>query len=288
MRIAAFVIFITLAASSTFAATTAKPTVPRIGHVVIVVLENEGAASALKQPFMRELASRGALLTNFHAEARPSQPNYIALVSGNTWNVQGNSQTDIDVPHIGDLLDAKKLSWKTYAEGYPGGCFLRMVRGSKREGQYVRRHVPFISFLNMQRDVKRCAAHIVDAAQLDSDVANGTLPAFSLYIPNNQHNGHDSNIATADRWLRVRFGPLLDDPRFGSDVLFVVTFDEGAGIDATNHIATLLVGPRVRSGAKSDRRYDHYSLLRTVETTLGLGSLGQRDATAALIDDIWK
>ena len=55
-----------------------------------------------------------------------------------------------------------------------------------------------------------------------------------------------------------------------------------------NRIYAALWGEAVRSGAVSERRYDHYSLLRTFEEALGLGTLGARDATAAPIDDVWR
>ena len=70
-------------------------------------------------------------------------------------------------------------------------------------------------------------------------------------------------------------------------MLFVVTFDEGLGT-GSNHIYTALFGPGVVPGSVSTSRYDHYSLLRTIEDALGLGTLGQEDARASAIAGVWQ
>lgn len=253
----------------------------RFQKVFIVVLENTAYEDALAQPFLASLAARGALLTNFFAEARPSQPNYIALTAGSTYGVTSNADVTLDVAHVGDLLEDAGRAWRTYAEGYPGSCFL----GSSA-GAYARKHVPFLSFLNVQTDPARCA-RIVDAAALAGDVESGALSDYSLYIPDNKNNGHDTGIAFADQWLARTFGPWLDDPRFMDGMLFVVTFDEGAPA-GPNRIYTVLYGPGVVSGATASSRYDHYSVLRTIEDAFGLGTLGQNDAVAPAVSGVWR
>jgi hypothetical protein len=249
--------------------------------VFIVVLENTAYEDALAQPFLRALATNGALLTNFFAETHPSFPNYVALTAGSTYGLTSNTQITLDVPHIGDLLERAGRTWKTYAEGYPGDCFL-----GPSSGAYVRRHVPFLSFQNVQTDPARCA-RIVDASALAGDIENGTLPDYGLYIPDLNNDGHDTGVAFADQWLARTFGAWLADSRFMDGRLFVVTFDESSA-SSLNHIYTVLYGPGVRAGSTSASPHDHYSLLRTVEDMLGLGTLGQQDAAASAITDVWR
>jgi hypothetical protein len=250
--------------------------------IMTVVLENTNYEDALRQPFLASLARRGALLTHLTAEAHPSQPNYIALISGSTFGVISDGNVSLDQRHIGDLLEAKGLQWKVYAEGYPGNCFLGASAGT-----YVRKHTPFLSFKNVQNDQARCAK-IVNASELASDVRDGRLPDYSLYVPDLQNDGHDTGVTFADRWLSATFGPLLQDPKFTQGLLFIVTFDEGKSfIFGGNHVATILVGDAVKPGQILDANYDHYSLLRLVEDQFGLGSLGPGDAHATIITG-WK
>ena len=256
--------------------------ISEVRRIVIVILENEDASRALRVPFLSQLASRGALLRNFHAITHPSQPNYIALVAGNTYGVRSDSNVTLRAEHLGDLFEAKNLDWKVYAENYPGGCFL-----GTRSGKYVRKHVPFLSFADVSANDVRCAAHVVDASHFDADVAQRSLPQFAMYIPNLDDDGHDTNVTTADAWVRARFGALLDDPRFIDGTLFIVTFDEGRTF-GPNVIYCALYGAGVEPGAVSDLRYDDYSLLRTVEDIFHLSTLHQRDVTASPIDGIWR
>jgi hypothetical protein len=248
---------------------------------MIVVLENTDYANALAQPFLSELAARGALLSDFFAETHPSFPNYVAMTAGSTFGLSSNDDVTLDVSHIGDLLEAAGRTWKVYAEGYPGNCFLGSTAGA-----YVRRHVPFLSFRNVQMTPARCQ-QIVKATVLATDIANGTLPDFGFYVPDVNNDGHDTGVAFADRWLAQTFGPWLEDPRFMDGMLFVVTFDEGSHA-GPNHIYSVLYGRAVVPGSVSASRYDHYSLLRTIEDAWGLGTLGQHDTEASAITEVWR
>ncbi len=138
---------------------------PSFSRVLIVMLENANYENAVEQPFLKVFAARGALLANYHGVTHPSQPNYVALTAGTYDGVSGDGNVTLDVRHIGDLLEAKGKTWKAYAEGYPGGCFL----GSS-DGSYARKHVPFLSFQNVSSNAKRCA-HVVDASEFSKDVA---------------------------------------------------------------------------------------------------------------------
>ena len=66
----------------------------------------------------------------------------------------------------------------------------------------------------------------------------------------------------------------------------VITYDEGDLLD--NRVATLLLGPTVRADFESNIVYDHYSMLRTIESIWGLGSLGKNDAKASVISEVFK
>jgi phospholipase C len=260
---------------------------PSFQKVLIVMLENANYENAVDQPFLKDFAAHGALLTNYHGVGHPSQPNYVALAAGTYDGVSGDGNVTLDLSHIGDLLEAKGKTWKAYAEGYPGGCFL----GSS-DGAYARKHVPFLSFSNVTNDAKRCA-NIVDASAFSNDVAQGTVPNYSFFVPDLNDDGHDTDVATADQWLSKTIGPLLKNEAFMKDALVVITFDEDDffirdGMMVNNHVYAALAGGSVAPGATTSALYDHYSLLRTIEDGLGLGTLGRSDEQAAPITGVWK
>jgi hypothetical protein len=260
------------------------PPPPPIQHIFVVVLENANAQDALAQPFMGSLVAQGAYLDNYHGVAHPSQPNYIAIAAGSTLGVVDDNNHNVNSTHLGDLLEATGRNWKVYAEEWPGNCFT-----GAQSGNYVRKHNPFISFNNVSSNSARCNAHIVNSSALGADIANSNLPAFALYVPGLQNDGHDTGVAYADQWLSETFGPLLQDPNFMNGTLFVITFDENDSSNdiGNNLIYTLLYGSKVVTGAWSEQLYNHYSLLRLIESAFGLGNLARNDVSAVPINDVF-
>lgn len=259
---------------------TAAPGPHGVQHVFLIVLENEDASKALDQPFLSKLAGMGALLTNYSGVTHPSQPNYFALTSGDTWGVTDDGQHTVSATNIADLIEEAGLSWKSYAEGYAGKC-----NPIASVNHYVSKHEPFLSYANVREDPTRCAK-IVPAAQLDTDIAAGTLPSFALFVPDTRNDGHDTGVTFADAYLARRFGPLLSNPKFMNGTLFVVTFDEGG--KHGNKVYTALFGDMIEPGSRSTVPYNHYNLLRTMEEELGLGTLGHLDTPAPPITGIFK
>jgi hypothetical protein len=249
-------------------------------RVIFVVFENTNYLSAMKQPFFKHLADNGANFSNFFALTHPSQGNYIALTSGDLNGVTGDGTSNIDVYNVADLLEAKGLTWKVYAEDYPGNCFT----GSSK-GNYARKHNPFISYVNIQKSSSRCA-NIVDATQFDSDATNGSLPDYVFYIPNLKNDGHDTGVAYADKWYGQKFGAYISDSQFMANTVLVSTFDESGG-GAKNQIYTSIFGPSIKVG-DYPAQFTTPSLLRLVEENWDLGDLGKLDRTANPIQGIWQ
>ncbi len=250
-------------------------------RAVYIIFENVNYADAIKQPFFKEVADKGAHFNNFMALTHPSQGNYVALTSGSLNGVSGDGKYDLDVNNIVDLLEAKKISWKVYAENYPGNCFL-----GTSSGKYVRKHNPFVSYVNIQKNPARCA-NIVEAAQFDKDAAAGTLPAYVFYIPNMDNDGHDTGVNFADNWYKQKFSPYFNNAKFMSNTIFITTFDESGSFFSKNQIYTTISGPAVKPGVVNSA-LNIYSLLHLMEENWNLGNLQKEDASATPIPNIWQ
>lgn len=93
----------------------ASPRGKHFDHVVIVVMENEGTSQALADPRIAALTKQGAWLSNYHALAHPSLPNYLALVAGTTFGVtRDHVEVPLKATSIVDRLEEKGLTWKSY------------------------------------------------------------------------------------------------------------------------------------------------------------------------------
>ncbi len=257
------------------------PTHSRFDHVIYMVFENKDYKEVIKNKYYRELFQQGVLFSRFQAETHPSQPNYIAMIAGSTLGVKGNGMVSLNNDHLGDLLEQKGLDWKVYAEDYPEKCFL----GSSK-GPYARKHVPFLSFKNIQYDPKRCAK-IVNFKHLKYDLEKGQLANFNMVIPNNFNNSHDTDIATSSKWLERNFNSFFANPKFMERVLVIITYDEGLK-SRNNEIFTVMLGGRVLSGIENQDLHNHYSLLRMIEDEFSLGTLQREDLMATPIQGIWR
>lgn len=256
---------------------------PVASKVVLVVLENTHADVARAGKFLGMLADSGAYLANYHAIAKHSQPNYVALISGSTEGVVDNSLVKLDRPHLGQKLK----SWMAYAEGYPSGrCDLRPVIGA-----YARKHLPFLSFSDVQDNPDFCREHVTGFDEFLIAAKARTLPRFSLVIPNLEHDAHDKPLRDADAWLEKNFAALIDDPDFRREVLLIVIFDEGDGKwwhlpGDHDRVYAVLWGDDVIPG-DVHARYDHYDLLRTIEAIFDVAPMATGDAQARPISGIW-
>ena len=244
---------------------------PHFRHVYVVILENHSYGDIVGDPaapYLNSLLARGGLATQWYGIAKPSQPNYLALFAGETLNVQDNLPHDFQERTLADQLEEHGLTWREFAENVPPGCFTGATAkdGSDGPGTYARKHAPAISFRQIAENPTRCA-NITDLSHFTAGAAT-----FNLIIPNLCHDMHDCPVADGDAFL-ARFIPrIIDAPDWGPDDLLVITFDEGHTGD--QRISTIIVSDAVAGGFRSAVRHDHYSLLRTLEASWGLGCLG--------------
>jgi hypothetical protein len=265
-------------------------------HVVVIVMENQGASQALSDSNIAALVKQAAWFSNYHALTHPSLPNYLALVAGSTF---GLTRDHLDAPlkaqSIVNRIEQKGLSWKSYAEDYPGNCFLRSEAGkgyltpkASATALYTKRHVPLLSFASVQADPGRCA-RVVNAREFIADARNGTLPNYSFYSPNLFNDGHDTSLERSALWLRQFVQSFKRTAAMRQRTLLAVVWDEGGGEDMrSNRVLAMLFGDVIARGRYS-ARLTHYSLLRTIEDNFGLLPVGDGDANATPVpDEVWR
>jgi acid phosphatase len=240
-------------------------------HVLIVVFENEASSQldgSANAPYLNALMARSAVYTDFHAETHPSQPNYIALFSGDTHGVT-NDNCPVrlhDTPNLGrQLLDAGR-TFVGYSEAMPGPGYTGCAAG-----RYAAKHNPWVDFDNLPATANQ------PAAALPSDHA--ALPTVAFLIPDLCNDMHDCPISTGDAWARAHLEAYSQWAQTHNSAL-IVTFDEDDH-SANNRILTLINGPRATPGRYGDPA-THYNLLATVEAWYGLARLGHAAAAAPL------
>jgi phosphatidylinositol-3-phosphatase len=253
-------------------ATTAPST---YAHVIWIFMENKAYSQIIGNtsaaPYENQLAAQCGLATNYHATTHPSLPNYIAATSGDYWGIaddNGPSSHPLTVPSIYSQVKAKGLQWRDYEESAPGNCPLAS------SGTYAVKHDPAPYYTGIRSD---CANWDVPMGTTSSgaflsDLNNGTLPAFAFVTPNLCNDTHDCSIQTGDAWLQAWISKVVASSTYqsGKTVVFL-TWDEDDG-SASNRVATIVVSPTTPAGTQSATSFTHYSLLKTTEQLLGIGT----------------
>ena len=253
---------------------TPQPTpTPAPAHVFVVVMENASYEEALAQPGIAALAGRYGLATNYHAVAHPSLPNYLALTSGSTFGIRDDSYHPLPKVGLDAELDAAGVGWRAYFQGMSRGCL-------QSGAPYALKHNPFAYYGG------GCPAgdHVVAFDQLQADLAldPARAPRLSWITPDLCNDGHDCGPAAGDRFLAQLVPEVEASPAWKAGGVLFITWDEDDG-SAANRVALLAVGSGIHG--TTDRAYDHYSLLATVEDLLQVGRLGQ-SAGAQPIGDL--
>ena len=265
----------------------AQAQVPSSKHVVLVLEENHSYSSVMNSssmPYLKSLASKYTLLTNYYANTHPSIGNYFMLTTGQIiTNNDGYSGTVSADNIVRRILTAGK-TWKSYAESLPSTGY---TGGDKYP--YCKHHNPFAYFTDVVNSSNQ-KQNLVSFNQFKTDLSNNQLPDFSFVIPNKCHDAHDCSLATADSWLKSNIGPLLSSAAFqsGGDGILAILFDESSSSDTTHgggHVVMVVVGPKVKRAYKSTTFYQHQAVLRTALKALGISAYPGASASAASFSD---
>ncbi len=250
---------------------------PRYDHVVMVIMENEGADTIFGSsatPYIHSLASQGVRFTASHAVTHPSEPNYLALFSGSTQGITDDSCPNnfTGKANLGSQLIAAGLSFKGFSESMPSNGYTGCSSGT-----YVRKHNPWVMFNNVP------ATSNLTYASFPADYTK--LPTVSIVVPNQCNNMHDCSLATGDNWLKANIDNYAQWAKTHNSLL-ILTWDEDGGASG-NVIPTIFVGANIKAGTTNAQAFNHYGLLRTLEDMYGLPAINNA-ANAAPITGVWN
>jgi hypothetical protein len=220
------------------------PITAPVHHVFLIVLENEPFEITFgpqtNAPYLsRELAPRGALLTEYYGIGHNSLDNYIALISGQGPNPA--TQTDCQefvnfhptarqldgdgqlagqgcvypstVRTVTDQMRRAGLTWRGYMEGMGsnpmresprcGHAVIGSTDQTYREtltDRYADKHNPFVYFHSIIDDTAYCGQHVVSLDALRNDLAQlRTTPNLVFITPDLCHDGHDAPCLNGEK-----------------------------------------------------------------------------------------
>jgi phospholipase C len=226
LALALAAVFATAAAPGT-AANDRDAAMPKYDHIIVIVEENKSYGTVLDHgyaPAISDLAKTYGIATQMYAEGHPSEPNYVALVGGDTFGIadddawyctpgstrefcKGSDAAGfavhlVDGPNLATQLAAKGLGWRAYLENLPAPGSLAIVSpetDTAPAALYAAKHTGFTNFASVHAD-PNLARELVGFDALHADLASGNVPAFAFVVPNqcNEMHGITSPKAPAD------------------------------------------------------------------------------------------
>jgi acid phosphatase len=189
---------------------------------------------------------------------------------------------------IGDLLDAKKITWAWYSGAWKEASKDFTLIYNKTSPNFQAHHQPFNYYAVFDPVIRAAArkAHLKDYDDLVADIHHGTLPAVVFYKPEgdlNQHSGYAS-VQQGDSHIADVIANLQASPQW-KNMVIVVTYDENGGY--WDHVAppkgdrlgpglrvpALIISPFSKMGTVDHTQYDTGSIARLIERRFALPAL---------------
>ena len=151
---------------------------------------------------------------------------------------------------------------------------------------------PMLYFADVRDRPAYCASHVVPLEELQSDLATpAATPNFAWIAPDDCSDMEGCGLAVGDAFLKTELIAIMASKAWRTQrSLAIITFDEDAQDfqRPAQRVPTIVLASQgVRPGDTDSTRYTHYSLLRTIEAALGLGTLTANDRYAQAVNSIF-
>lgn len=253
--------------------------------VMLIVEENKAKDQVIgstQAPFLNAQIPHAAVLEQYDAGYPvecPSLAAYVLLTSGSAHGICDDDDPlshPLSGPSIFSQVATSGRQWRVYAESMSQHC----QRSADADPLYAVRHTAAPYYTSETGRCQKWQVPMGSQSQgaLQQDVAGGTLPAFSMVVPNlcNEMHGalgcSGNDVKNGDDWL----ASWLLQIQAGTDyqagrLAIVVTWDEGSS--TTNHIPGFVFSPG-SAGRVVNEATTHCTTLRLTEDVLGQAPLG--------------
>lgn len=238
-----------------------------IKHIIIIPFENNQLSLWMADPYFASLAKKYGSATNFHGFSGTSLPDYLMETSGSNQRTTSDNFTpcQYNVPNIYDVLKTNGLTYENYEES---------------GNQDNHRHTPAYFYPSTCKNIQ-------DMSVFMSKYINGNAipPSYVWVTPNFTDDAHDSDVATASKWLQNTFklDTLLSKTWFLDGSTLVILVCDDGGSSSVNTMDIMISTSSL--GKTSNTNYTHPNNLSTVMWLLGIsGSIGDSNASSAMKD----
>jgi hypothetical protein len=299
--------------------------VGQLNHVFVIYMENKGVDDIVgspNAPYINSLINTEDYDSNFYALGHPSDPNYFRILGGSDFGIDYNPAGNvITAPNLMQEMDQAGISWAGYAQSMPSPGDITS------SGNYAVDQLPFPQFTYVYDNTPAyLEQHLLPLTDLSTDLQDpNTFPEFTWIAADEDNNGegpidtpsgiaqfiisqftnHQYNVAAADQFVQQEVSAIENSPTWtdpNEKDAIILTFDEdnnnlslGFGNEGNN--VPMIVIPNedaVANGGMqagpftTDAYYNQYSLMATIEDSLGLAPLTANDTYATPMNAFWN
>jgi phosphatidylinositol-3-phosphatase len=265
---------------------------PSIKHVFVIAMENTDAiqiyGKSKRAPYINSaIIPKYARATNFidPLPAEDSEPHYLWMEAGTNAFTDHTFQSDDDPPAhnstastdhlVTQIKNSGSVTWITYQEDINSKTGLCPVSSSF---PYAAKHNPFVFFQDVSGNPPSktntyCIDHTKPYSSFAADLESNNMANYVFITPNLCNDMHGAKkcpkidrVTAGDAWLANELPRMIDWVHKNSGVIFIV-WDEGS---STVTIPFLAIGPGVKTNYASKVKYDHGSLVRSIEEIFNL------------------
>jgi hypothetical protein len=204
-----------------------------VKRIFVIMLENHSKSTVIgdpNAPFITSLASTYAEATNYYGVTHPSQPNYVATITGRLDIDRMNdvATNHFDWPNLVDQLEAHGRTWGAYMDSMPYAGYT----GFTAPGSvplYTNKHNPFVLMDDIRSDPERLA-NIKPYTSLAADLASPHAPDFVWISPNQCNDMHGGVFVAVEGHPETPcpYGSTVDDANDAALKQKADTFVRGA------------------------------------------------------------
>ncbi|MGE5290044.1 MAG: alkaline phosphatase family protein [Micromonosporaceae bacterium] len=189
----------------------------RLDRAFVIVLENHSQHSVIgdpNAPYITALAHGYGEATGYYGVTHPSEPNYVAMISGSNWWINNDNPANrFDHTNLADELDARHIGWGAYMQAMPASDPLTDYWPSASNPLYASKHNPFALFTSI-RDNPARVADIKPYTALAGDLSTRRAPRFVFIVPDQCNDMHGGVYTAVPGYPETPcpYGSTNDDP----------------------------------------------------------------------------
>ena len=241
-----------------------------VQHIFVIMLENhsqQGVIGDPNSPYITSLAHAYSSASNYYGVTHPSEPNYVAFLSGSNWWINNDNPANrFDHLNLVDQLE-KQQSWAGYMEAMPADDKTADYWPSSSNALYASKHNPFVLFNDIRNSSARMA-NVKPYTQFAADLqSERTTPDLSFIVPdqcNDMHGGVYTPVAGHPE-TPCPYGSTNDDANDAA-------LKQKADAWVHTAVQTIMASPAWTGGNRGDRHHGRRGRLHRqhAERRLGL------------------